>query len=360
MMGKKVIVGMSGGVDSTMAAWLLKKQGYEVIGATVLTCGGSDGAGLEERIAENAAALKIPHIMIDFRQEFQTHVVDYFVEEYLAGRTPNPCIACNRFIKWEALLQKSREIGAEFIATGHYARTEQLPSGRYTVRNAASAEKDQTYALYRLTQEQLAHTLMPLGEYAKKEIRALAQKYQLPSASMPDSQDICFVPDGDYAGFIERQAQGRVPGPGNFVLEDGRVAGTHKGITHYTIGQRKGLGLSMGQPVFVSQLRPETNEVVISLEDGYQKELDCENLNYMGAEGFKQIERLWAKVRYAHKGAWCRAWETGPDRVHVVFEEPVRAVTPGQAIVFYDGEYVMGGGIICSAGTKAEGAISPH
>lgn len=357
---QKVIVGMSGGVDSSVAAWLLKKQGYEVIGATILTCGSlSDteagkespqkmGAGVVEDAQAAAANLGISHVVVDFREAFQARVVDDFVEEYLAGRTPNPCIACNRYVKWEALLCTAKKLGADFVATGHYARVVQLPNGRYTLQNAVSSDKDQTYALYRLTQEQLACTRMPVGEYTKQEIRRMAQENRLSAALKPDSQDICFVPDGDYAAFIEKQAQGRVPGAGDFVLEDGRVVGTHKGIIHYTVGQRKGLGLSLGQPVFVSRLCPESNQVVLSLKDCYQQELDCCKINYMGAERFQDFPRLWAKIRYAHKGAWCRAAETGPDSVHVVFEEPVRAVTPGQAVVFYDGEYVMGGGTICS------------
>lgn len=358
-MKEKVVVGMSGGVDSSVAAYLLKKQGYDVIGVTMQIWedeeqqrteenGGCCGLSAVDDARRVADRLEIPYYVMNFKQEFQEKVVDYFVEEYLAGRTPNPCIACNRYVKWESLLKRSMEIGADYIATGHYARIAKLPNGRFAIRNSVTARKDQTYALYNLTQFQLAHTLMPIGEYEKDQVRRIAQEAGLPVAAKPDSQDICFVPDGDYAAFLKKKAGERMPGEGDFVTRDGTVLGKHKGITHYTIGQRKGLGLSMGEPVFVSELRPKTNQVVVGEEPQvFKKELLCDHLNFMGMEDLEEPRRVWAKVRYAHKGQWCRIERQGRDLIRAEFEEPVRAITPGQAVVFYEGEYVLGGGIIC-------------
>lgn len=358
-MKKKVVVGMSGGVDSSVAACILKEQGYDVIGVTMQIWqdeeqtlleenGGCCGLSAVEDARRVASKLDIPHYVMNFKREFQDKVVNYFVEEYLAGRTPNPCNACNRYIKWEALLSRSMEIGADYIATGHYARISRLSNGRYAIRNSVTAKKDQTYALYNLTQEQLSRTLMPIGEYTKEEIRALAEKYELPVASKPDSQDICFIPDGDYGAFLQKEVPERLPGAGNFVTKDGKVLGIHKGITHYTIGQRKGLGLSMGHPVFVSEIRPESNEVVIAEDESaiFKDILECHKLNFMGLEDVKEPVKVWAKVRYAHPGEWCRLERIEEDKIRCHFEKPVRAVTPGQAVVFYDGEYVMGGGTI--------------
>lgn len=262
------------------------------------------------------------------------------------GQTPNPCIACNRYVKWEALLKRSISIGADFIATGHYARVEQLSNGRYALRRSATAAKDQTYALYNLTQEQLKRTLMPVGEYTKEEVRVIAEKIGLLVADKPDSQDICFVQDGNYAAFIEEHT-GKKASEGNFVTSDGTVIGRHKGIIHYTVGQRKGLGLALGYPAFVLEIRPETNEVVIgTYEESLTTVVRAKQLNFMSVEDLKEPLRVFAKIRYNHKGAWCTVERTKEDEVTCCFEEPQRAVTPGQAIVFYDGEYVLGGGTI--------------
>lgn len=353
----KVVVGMSGGVDSSVAAYLLKEQGYDVIGVTMQIWqdeeqatqeenGGCCGLSAVDDARRVAAALEIPYYVMNFKKEFKENVIDYFVEEYQNGRTPNPCIACNRYVKWESLLQRSLSIGAEYIATGHYARVVQLENGRYTLRRSATLAKDQTYALYNLTQEQLKRTLMPVGKYTKDEVRAIAEKINLRIANKPDSQDICFVPDGDYAAYIEEEAGVKVP-EGNFVLTDGTVLGRHKGITHYTVGQRKGLGLALGYPAFVLEIRPETNEVVIGTkEESMTTQLRARNLNFMAVEDLTEPLHVFTKIRYNHKGAWCTIEKTGEDEALCTFDEPQRAVTPGQAVVFYDGEYVLGGGTI--------------
>lgn len=349
---------MSGGVDSSVAAWLLKQQGYEVIGVTMQIWqdeeelaqqenGGCCGLSAVDDARKVAWQLEIPYYVMNFKREFKANVMDYFVEEYLNGRTPNPCIACNRYVKWESLLKRSLDIGADYIATGHYARVEQLPNGRYALRQSATAAKDQTYALYNLTQEQLAHTLMPVGAYTKDDIRRMAEEIGLQVAHKADSQEICFIPDHDYAKFIEENAES-VPGAGNFVDRMGNVLGQHEGITHYTVGQRKGLNLSMGRPVFVVEIRPETNEVVIGdSEDVFTDSLVCDRLNWMAIDGLHGKEmQVMAKIRYSHRGAPCVIREIGDGQVECRFLEKVRAVTPGQAVVFYDGEYVVGGGTI--------------
>lgn len=355
---KKVVVGMSGGVDSSVAAWLLKKQGYDVIGVTMQIWqdeeeqvleenGGCCGLSAVDDARRVAWDLGIPYYVMNFKQEFRDHVMDYFADEYVHGRTPNPCIACNRHVKWESLLKRSLDIGADYIATGHYAQVERLPNGRYALKKSATAAKDQTYALYNLTQEQLSHTLMPVGAYTKDQIRQMAEEIGLQVANKPDSQEICFIPDHDYAKFIEAHT-GRKTEPGNFVDLEGNVIGRHEGIIHYTVGQRKGLNLSVGRPMFVVAIRPGANEVVIGeAGDVFTDLLICDKLNWMAVDGLHgEAMQVTAKIRYSHKGAPCIIREIGDDLVECRFIDNVRAVTPGQAVVFYDGDYVVGGGTI--------------
>ena len=353
----RVVVGMSGGVDSSVAAWLLNKQGYDVIGVTMEIWsedaspeedGGCCGLSAVEDARRVSAAIGIPHYVMNFRDIFREKVMNYFTAEYLHGRTPNPCIACNRYVKWEALLQRSLSVGADFIATGHYARICRTEDGRYAIRQSAAAAKDQTYALYNLTQDQLAHTLMPVGDYTKDEIRRMAEEAGLPVAHKPDSQEICFIPDHDYASFVQTNG-GANDRPGNFVNRRGEILGTHRGIVHYTVGQRKGLGVTFGKPMFVLEIRPETNEVVLGeAEEVFGQALACSSLNWMAIPGLRPGEELevTAKIRYSHAGAPAVVRMTGPDQAECRFAEPVRAITPGQAVVFYRDGLVAGGGTI--------------
>ena len=356
-MGKKVVVGMSGGVDSSVAAYLLKQQGYDVVGVTMQIWqgesheeiekkGGCCGLSAVDDARRVAAMLDIPYYVMNFKSEFKRDVIDYFVREYLAGRTPNPCIACNRYVKWESLLTRSIQIGADYIATGHYARICELPNGRYAIRNSVTAKKDQTYALYNLTQEQLKRTLMPIGDYTKEQVRKIAEDIGLMVAGKPDSMEICFVPDNDYASFIEKET-GVTSVPGDFVDVDGNVIGKHKGVIHYTVGQRKGLGIALGKPAFVVAIRPEQNQVVIGEDrDVYTERLYANNLNFMSVDNITEPVHVKAKIRYSHEGAYCTVRKIDSDTIECIFDQPVRAVTPGQAVVLYDGEYVLGGGTI--------------
>ena len=356
---KTVVVGMSGGVDSSAAAYLLKQQGYDVIGVTMQiwqqedTCtieheGGCCGLSAVEDARRVANQIGIPYYVMNFREEFQENVIDYFIDDYLHGRTPNPCIACNRYVKWESLLKRSLDIGAEYIATGHYARVEKLSNGRYAIRNSATAAKDQTYALYNLTQEQLSKTLMPVGEYTKDQIRTFAEELGLPVAHKPDSQDICFVPDGDYTAFIERITKNK-PRPGKFIHQNGQVLGTHQGLIHYTIGQRKGLGIAYEYPLYVIDKDIASNTVILGPNDAlFQKALLAENCNLIAIDKLEAPLRVTAKTRYRQKDVPAVIEPLADGKIKVTFDEPQRAITPGQAVVFYDGDYVVGGGIIAA------------
>ena len=353
----RVIVGMSGGVDSAVAAYLLKNAGYDVVGVTLRTWTGPEGE--ESRCCEiddareTAKKIGIEYHVFNVIPEFEKKVIRPFIDDYLNGFTPNPCVICNRLIKWEYLLYYAKVLNADYVATGHYASVIKLDNGRYTVRKAQHIEKDQTYMLYRLSQEQLSKTLMPLGPYSKQEVRDIAEKAGLGVASKPDSQEICFVTDGDYADFIENQLDGKVPPEGNFIDDTGKVLGKHKGIIHYTVGQRKRLGISLGRPAYVKQIRADSNEIVLSTDDEtYCRTVFCKDLNFMGIldPAVGDSFRCQVKIRYRHPGQCAAVEKTGDDEVKITFEEPVRSATPGQSAVFYDeNDCLLGGGIISEA-----------
>ena len=355
---KTVVVGMSGGVDSSVAAYLLKEQGYNVIGVTMQIwqyenrCdiednGGCCGLSAVDDARRIAFKLDIPYYVMNFKSEFKSNVIDYFVNEYKLGRTPNPCIACNRYVKWESLLRRSKEIGADFIATGHYARIEKHhKTGRYALKLSATYSKDQTYALYNLTQEQLKSTLMPVGDYTKDEIREIASKIDNFVSKKKDSQEICFIPNNDYGNFIEKEYNFKAK-KGNFIDLDGNILGQHKGMIYYTVGQRKGLGIAFGKPMYVYEIRPETNEVVLCENNVlFHTRLYANNINLMSVSEIKNNMRFKAKIRYSHRSSDCTVKMIDSDLIECIFDEPQRAITPGQAVVFYDGDYVAGGGTI--------------
>ena len=294
-----------------------------------------------------AGRLGIPYYVLNFKDVFQEKVIDYFKEEYLRGRTPNPCIACNRHVKFEALLQKAVSMGMDYVATGHYARIEKDgASGRYLLKKSATAAKDQTYALYTLTQEQLARTLFPIGDYHKERVREMARELSLSVATKPDSQEICFVEDNDYGRFIGENTDSPIV-PGYFTDTAGNRLGMHKGIIHYTIGQRKGLGISFGKPMYVVSVDPETNTVVLGDEsEVFTGSLTASDLNFISIGNLKSEMKVTAKIRYSAKEAAAVIKPLESGRIGVEFDEPQRAITPGQSVVFYDGDVVVGGGTI--------------
>lgn len=345
---------MSGGVDSSAAALLLQEQGYDVVGVTVKMFGNKD-VGINEPDTTKqdvtdaqrvAAKLGIEHHVLDFSPCFKKCVINHFVNEYKHGRTPNPCVDCNKHIKFGKLFEAARELGCDYLATGHYARIEyDTVTGRYLLTRADDAGKDQSYMLFNLTQEQLAHIVMPLAALSKPEIRAKAEKAGLVVANKPDSQDICFVPDGDYAAVIDRL--GVKSRPGSFVHLDGTILGKHKGQHHYTIGQRKGLGIAYEYPLYVIRKDLASNTVILGPNDAlFSRELVAKDVNFITIDKLTAPLRVTAKARYRQKDVPATIEPLANDKVRVIFDDPQRAITPGQAVVFYDGAYVVGGGII--------------
>ena len=347
----RVVVGMSGGVDSAVAAYLLKEQGYDVVGVTLRTweSGGSRCCEIDDA-RRTAQVLRIPYHTVNCSFDFDNKIRQPFVDCYLHGLTPNPCVLCNQLIKWEWLLYAAGVYQADAVASGHYVQLIRRENGRYTVRQAADRKKDQSYMLYRLTQEQLSKTIFPLGNLTKEEVRDIAKNAGLPVAESQDSQEICFVTNGSYADFIRENAAEAASPCGYFVDSAGSILGRHKGIINYTVGQRKGLGLAMGKPVYVKEIRPETNEVVVAPEEEiYQSGIFCNDVHFMSIPDLPAGEMLrgTVKIRYHHEGENALIQACEDDTVRILFDQPVKAPTPGQSAVFYDQEKsVIGGGII--------------
>ncbi len=358
----KVLMAMSGGIDSTVAALMLHKEGYEVVGITMKTWDYATSVGVNNKKETGCCNLDsfndarmaavehgFPHFILDIREEFGDFVIENFVEEYMAGRTPNPCVMCNTHIKWRALLKRADALGCDFIATGHYAQIQQHTNGRYYIKKGKDESKDQSYALWGLQQDLLSRTLLPLGNYHKTEIRQMAHDFGYPElAKKNESYEICFVPDNDYRGFLKRRVDGleeKVNG-GHFVDSKGNFLGTHKGYPFYTIGQRKGLEIALGSPVFVTEINPATNTVVLGTEEELNKtEMFVNGINWMKYEKFSDGMEALTKIRYKDKGSNSSIYLTEKG-VKVVFFENVKGVAPGQSAVFYEGDDVIGGGII--------------
>ncbi len=349
---KKVIVGVSGGVDSSVAALLLKKEGYEVIGVTLELAsnvpGKKEGVSNEIKDAKKVCdTLGIKHLVLDFNDVFKEKVIDYFANEYMNGRTPNPCVACNKFVKFKCLIDYAIANGIDYVATGHYCKIDRNPeTGRYYLKMADSLEKDQTYMLYTLSQEQLSKLVMPLGKYSKDEVRKIAEENNLITARKKDSQEICFINDNDYIRFIKENYE-YTPEEGRFIDNKGNTIGKHKGIINYTIGQRKGLGITFGKPVYVTRINSKKNTVTLGeIDDLYSEYLLCNDVNFMPFEDIDGEYKCMAKVRYAAKPVEATIIKYTDDIYKVIFKEKQKSVTKGQAVVFYDGDVLVGGGTI--------------
>ncbi|MAF12507.1 tRNA 2-thiouridine(34) synthase MnmA [Candidatus Poribacteria bacterium] len=355
-MARRVLVAMSGGVDSSVVAHLLAAEGHEVLGVTMRlgnhdtvepdgdkpTCCGLDGIRDARRVA---AQLDIPYYAVNYEQLFAEKVVDYFTDEYLSGRTPNPCVMCNQELKFGKLLELADDIGADSVATGHYARTGG-GGDRHTLRRARDASKDQTYVLFSMTQPQLARTLFPLGDMTKDEVRDVARDMGLATAEKPESQDICFIPDDNYRRFLRERVPGAVQ-PGVIADADGREVGTHSGAANYTVGQRRGLGISADAPVYVTEIHAGDNVVVVGSAEGLlRSEFDVACVNWVAGPAPMSPAEATVKIRYRDDGAPAKVFPADDGTARVEFVEPRRAITPGQAAVFYDGDLVLGGGWI--------------
>jgi tRNA-specific 2-thiouridylase len=356
----RVLVAMSGGIDSSVTALLLHQQGYEVIGITMKTWDYASSGGSRKTTGccslddiNDARSLAVdhhfPHYILDIRAEFGDFIIDNFVEEYMAGKTPNPCVLCNTHIKWDALLKRADQLDCEFIATGHYAQVRKETNGRYVISKGLDETKDQSYVLWGLQQNALKRTIFPCGGYTKKEIRQIALDFGYESLSKKaESYEICFIPDNDYRGFLKRKVDGleeKVKG-GLFIDKEGNILGEHEGYPFYTVGQRKGLGIALGKPAFVTKIVPETNTVVL----GYDGDLDAttmrvRDVNIIKYEKLEGTIEALTKIRYKDKGHTSTVIQEGKN-AYVTFHEPVQAIAPGQSAVFYEGNDLIGGGFI--------------
>jgi tRNA-specific 2-thiouridylase len=359
----RIVVAMSGGVDSSVAAALLAEQGHEVIGLSMQlydqrgeghfgSCCSIDDLHDARRVA---STLGIPHYIVNFERQFQDQVLSNFVSEYLSGRTPIPCVHCNSDLKFATLLDRAQGLGADMVATGHYARIDRTAESHHTLRRGLDRSKDQSYFLFSLTQEQLRHALFPIGGWHKEDVRQYARVRKLPVAQKPDSQEICFVPDGDYARVVEQQATRsndavslhHPPAEGRIVNQSGAVLGHHSGIHHFTIGQRKGLGLATGTPLYVLELRPIENQVVVGPREALEETtLSASGVNWIAGAPPAGTLRVQAQIRHRHLAASAQVRALPDNRVELDFDAPQTAITPGQAVVFYDGDLVVGGGWI--------------
>lgn len=352
---KKVMIGMSGGVDSSVAAFLLQKESLEVIGATMKLYNNEDIDFVSEKTCCSlddvldaksvCARLGIRHYTLNMTDDFKKEVIERFISAYQNGFTPNPCIDCNRYMKFSKMLHKAQELDIDYVATGHYARIEKQ-GDRYILKKAVDLSKDQSYVLYSLTQEQLKVTKFPLGNYTKQQVREIAEENGFVNARKHESQDICFVPDGDYSKFIEYYT-GKVYPCGDFVDMNGKRLGEHKGIIRYTIGQRRGLGLALPASMYVVEKDVDNNKVILGFNDDlFKKEVNVKNISFTACDGLDKPERLCAKIRYNQKEQPATVTQTDENHFTIVFDEPQRAITKGQAAVLYDGDTVVGGGTI--------------
>ncbi len=352
----RALIAMSGGVDSAVAAYLTAAAGYDCVGCTMRLHGEADAEALREDVCCSlrdvedarsvAARLGMPYYVFNFAADFEEKIIRKFAESYFRGETPNPCIDCNRYMKFEKLFDRAKLLGCDYVVTGHYARIERAPDGRWLLKKALDPEKDQSYVLYTMTQEQLAHTLFPLGTLKKSETRRIAAENGFVNAAKPESQDICFVPDGDYAAVIEKYT-GRISPPGDFVDAEGKVLGRHRGVIHYTVGQRRGLGIPAAKKYYVTRIDPEKNTVTLSFGEGlFTDTVRVKDVNLIALDKIDGPLRVEAKIRYRHPAQPATVTRPDENTLLLRFDQPQRAVTRGQSAVLYLGDTVLGGGII--------------